>query len=96
MLQFVITGKDGTGPEALDLRMSVRPLHLDGVRKLKENNNYVVGGATLDKEGKMNGSIMIVQFENEEDLKQWMKNEPYITGDVWQHIDVKPFKVADV
>lgn len=96
MLQFVIIGKDGTDTEALDRRMLVRPVHLAGARKLKESNNYVVGGATLDKNGTMNGSIMIVQFENEEELKQWMDSEPYITENVWQKIEVKPFKVADI
>ncbi len=96
MLQFVIIAKDGTGPEALDRRMAVRPFHLAGARMLKENNNFVTGGATLDKEGKMNGSIMIVQFETEDDLKKYMENEPYIKESVWQEVEVKPFKVADV
>jgi uncharacterized protein YciI len=96
MLQFVIIAKDGTDADALDRRMAARPLHLEGSRKLKEANNFVVGGATLDKEGKMNGSVMIVQFETEEDLKNYMDNDPYITGNVWQKIEVKPFKVADV
>jgi len=44
----------------------------------------------------MTGSMMVVQFETEDDLMYWMKNEPYITGSVWQNIEVKPFKVADV
>ncbi len=95
-MQFVITAKDGTDPEALARRMAVRPFHLAGASKLKENNNFVIGGATLDKDGSMNGSIMIVQFENEEALKQYMNNEPYITENVWQQIEVQPFRVADV
>ncbi len=96
MLQFVVNAKDGTDPEALERRMAARSGHLDGARKLKETNNLVVAGATLDKEGKMTGSVMVVQFESEEGLKQWLDNDPYITGNVWQEIEVKPFKVADV
>jgi uncharacterized protein len=44
----------------------------------------------------MIGSMMVVQFETEDDLLYWMKNEPYITGNVWHSIEVKPFKVADI
>ena len=96
MLQFVIIAKDGKDSDAYERRMAVRSLHLAGAKKLKESNHYLMGGATLDDEGKMNGSIMVVQFETEEGLKQFMENEPYITGNVWQHIEVKPFRVADL
>ena len=96
MLQFVVIAEDGTDPEALDRRMAVRPDHLKGAKRLKEENHFILGGAMLDKEGKMNGSVMVVQFESEEGLKEWLNSEPYITGSVWQRIQVRPFKVADV
>ena len=96
MQQFVIIAKDGIDSEALERRMTARPFHLERARELKANNNFVIGGATLDKEGKMMGSVMIVQFENEEGLKQWLDNDPYVTGNVWKQIEVKPFKVAEV
>jgi len=50
----------------------------------------------LDDSCKMIGSTMVVQFKTEEGLKDWLKKEPYITGKVWEKIDVRPFKVADV
>lgn len=96
MLQFLIIARDGIDEAALDRRMAVRPVHLEGARKLKEAGNFILGGAMLDEEKRMNGSIMIVQFETEEKMKQWFDNEPYVTGNVWQQIEVKPFKVADV
>jgi len=96
MQQYVIIAHDGTDDEALDRRMSVRQLHLAGARKLKEQNNFVLGGAMLNEEGKMSGSIMIVQFETKEEFDHWYANEPYILGGVWKAIEVKPFKVADV
>jgi uncharacterized protein YciI len=76
--------------------MQSRPSHLEMARKLKANNNFVLGGAMLDAEGKMNGSMMVVQFETPEQLDAWMKEEPYIRGDVWRSIEVKPFRVANV
>jgi len=94
--QYLIIANDGKDDEALDKRKEVRPLHLAGAKKLKEKNNFVIGGAMLDDDGNMRGSIMIVQFETQDDFQNWYDNEPYITQGVWKTIEVKPFRVADV
>jgi len=96
MQQYIIYAWDGTDEQALERRMSVRPDHFGGARKLKANGNFVIGGAMLNDEGKMIGSTMVVQFETKEQLQQWLDTEPYITGKVWEKIDIRPFKVADV
>jgi uncharacterized protein YciI len=96
MQQYLIIARDGTDNKAFDRRMNVRPDHFSKARELKANGNFIIGGAILDDAGKMIGSMMVVQFETEDELKVWMRNEPYIDGDVWQHIEVEPFKVADV
>ena len=96
MPQYLVLAQDGTDAEASGRRMNARPLHLEGARQLKENNNFVIGGAILDDNGKMIGSMMVVQFDTEGELKAWMDREPYITGNVWQSIEVKPFRVAEV
>lgn len=96
MNQYLITAYDHTDEGAVDRRMAVRPHHLDKVKELKENGNYVVGGAMLNDEGKMIGSTMILQFETEEELDAWKRSDPYITQNIWETFDVKPFKVAQV
>jgi len=94
--QYLIIAQDGKDDGALNKRKEVRPLHLAGAKKLKENGNLVIGGAMLDDEKNMRGSIMIVQFETQEDFQKWYDNEPYITQGVWKSIEVKPFRVAEV
>ena len=96
MLQFVIIARDGIDVDATQRRLAVRPAHLDGARKLKATNNFIVGGAMLNEDGQMNGSVMLVQFDTEEEMKQWLENEPYVTGKVWETIEIRRFKVADV
>ena len=96
MNQYLVTAYDYVNEEALRHRMSVRPHHLDGARELKANGNYIVGGAILNDEGNMIGSVMIVQFETEEELQAWQQKEPYITQKVWETVDIKPFRVAGV
>jgi len=80
MKQYLIIAEDGKDDGALDRRKEVRPLHLAGAKKLKENGNFVIGGAMLDDDANMRGSIMIVQFESQDDFQKWYDNEPYITG----------------
>jgi uncharacterized protein YciI len=96
MKQYLVTAYDYTYEDSLQNRMNVRPHHLDGARELKEKGNFILGGAMLNDEGKMIGSVMVLQFETDEELEVWKKNEPYITQKVWETVDVKPFKVANV
>jgi uncharacterized protein len=96
MNQYLITAYDGTDENALDRRMSIRPFHLEGAKKLKENGNFIIGGAMLNDEGKMIGSTMILQFENPEELQTWIDSEPYVQQGVWVKFEVKPFRVANL
>ncbi len=96
MNQYLITAYDYADPDAFQRRMNVRPHHLDGAKDLKTNGNYVIGGAILNDEDKMIGSVMILQFETEEELKKWEQNEVYITQKIWETYDIKPFRVAGV
>jgi uncharacterized protein len=96
MNQYLITAFDGTNENALDHRINIRPYHLEGVKKMKETGNFIIGGAILNDDGKMIGSTMILQFEDSQELQNWMDSEPYIQEKVWEKFDVKPFRVANV
>ena len=96
MQQYLIIARDGTDAEATNRRMNARPDHFQLARVLKKNHNLIIGGAMLDDIGNMIGSMMVVQFENEDELKQWLEQEPYVNGKVWKEIEIKPFRVADV
>src|SRR5437867_215731 len=94
MKQYLITAYDYKDEGALQRRMDVRPHHLDKVRELKANGNYVVGGAILNDAGQMIGSSMVVQFDSDEALDAWKNSDPYTLQKVWETVDVKPFKQA--
>jgi uncharacterized protein YciI len=96
MKQYVITGYDYTDEGALERRMAVRPNHLSLNKGFKERGNYVMGGAILDDNGKMIGSVMVMQFETAEELEAWKREEPYINQKIWESVDVRPFRVATV
>lgn len=96
MNQYLITAYDGTTENALNHRMSIRPYHLEGVKKMKEMGNFIIGGAILNDDGNMIGSTMILQFEDPQELQNWIDSEPYIQQKVWDKFEVKPFRIANV
>lgn len=95
-MQFMIMAYDGTDEKALDRRLAVREEHIKGVEENVKAGRHLYGGAILDDEGKMVGSMMVVDYPSREELDQWLKDEPYVVGDVWREIDIKPFRVPPI
>ena len=96
MPQFLILANDYKDAEALQRRLSVREQHLQRVREEKLKGKFVIGGAKLDEAGQMKGSMLVVDLENEAAVREWINQDPYITGRVWDEIDIIPFRVAQV
>jgi len=96
MPQFIIIAEDDQDEHALERRMAARPSHLENAARLKAAQQFIIGGAMLNDQEKMTGSVMIMDFESEEELNKWLADEPYVNGNVWKKITVKRFKVANV
>ena len=91
-MQFIITAHDGEN--MLEKRMAVRPRHLEGMAKLGEH--IVCAGGLLDDEGKMKGSVLILDFENRAALDDYLKNEPYVAEHIWEKIEIETANVVIV
>jgi uncharacterized protein YciI len=95
-MQFLLIAFDGTDPGALERRMKVRPDHLEKIAVLKKKGNFLLGGAILDENEKMIGSMIVYEFPNRSALDESLRNEPYIIGGVWQKIDIRPYRLASI
>ena len=95
-MQFLLVAFDGSDPGALERRMKVRPEHLDKIAVLKKKGNFLLGGAILDDNQTMIGSMIIYEFPDRKALDESLKDEPYITGGVWQKIDIRPYRLAHI
>ena len=91
-MQFIVTAHDGEN--MLEKRMAVRPRHLEGMTKL--GNHIVCAGGLLDDEGKMKGSVLILDFEDRSALDEYLKNEPYVVEHVWEKVEVETMNVVIV
>jgi len=93
-MQFLVTAKDGTDDDAIERRKRVRPTHLEAIAPLVEEGHVLVGGAILNDDGDMIGSMLLVEFPDRSGVDAWLERDPYVTGDVWRDIDVRPFRAA--
>lgn len=89
-MQFIITAHDGAG--MLETRMKVRPRHLENLKAI--DGRILCAGGLLDEEGKMKGSVLIMEFENREMLDEYLKTEPYVVEGVWETVDVERMNVV--
>ena len=89
-MQYIIKAYDGEG--MLDKRMEIRPRHLEGIERIKEH--VICAGGLLDDEGKMKGSVLIMEYENRKHLDEYLANEPYVQENVWQKIEVERMNVV--
>ncbi len=89
-MQFIIKAYDGEG--MLDKRMAVRPRHLEGMKAL--GKQVICAGGLLDDEGRMKGSVLVMEFPDRDALNTYLENEPYVVEVVWQKIEVEVMNVG--
>lgn len=90
MEQFVVRAYDGEG--MLEKRLEVRPRHLESIKRIREH--VVCAGGLLDDEGKMKGSLLVMEFESRQELDDYLANEPYVQEHVWERIEVERMNVV--
>jgi uncharacterized protein YciI len=95
-MQFLLIGYDGTDEGAMERRLKVREAHLANIAMLKKSGECLMGGAILSDEGKMIGSVIVYDFPDRQTLDEKLKEEAYISGGVWEKVEIKPFRVAKI
>jgi len=93
-MQVMILALDG--PDSADRRAAARPAHVAGVRELARGGHLLDGGAVLDAEGRVVGSLLICEFPDAAAVDAYLKSEPYKTQGVWLDVQVRPVARVDV
>ena len=94
-MHFVVIANDYKDENALQRRLAVREQHLKYADEMFKAGKWLFASAWLDENEKMSGSVIFCDYENEDDLrKNWLDNEIYVTGKVWEEITVKKAKIA--
>jgi uncharacterized protein YciI len=93
-MQWLIIARDGIDDQAPARRRAARTAHLENAARLRAAGHLLVGGALTDEAGDMIGSAAVVQLATRVEFDQWLETDPYVTGGVWQDIEVLPYRVA--
>lgn len=97
-MQFLIIGKDGKDNKATERRLAVREAHLKLGDEMEKSGERWYGAVLLDDNDNMIGSMAVMDFPSEKELKEWLDREPYVKGGVWKSVEVikcnvkKPWK----
>ena len=89
-MQFIVKAYDGEG--MLEKRMAVRPRHLEGMKRL--GKHVLCAGGLLDDEGRMKGSVLVLEFDSRAELDGYLASEPYVTEKVWETVEVEIMNVV--
>lgn len=82
---FAIIGTDG--PRGAALRPSLRSAHLARLDALADEGRLVLAGPFGDG----SGSLVVMAASSLEEARAFAEGDPYVTGGVFQAIDVRPF-----
>ena len=89
-MKFVIRAIDGE--RKLEKRMEVRPLHFEGMDRMKKH--LVCAGGLLDDAGNLKGSLLVMDFQNRQELDEYLAHEIYVVEHVWEQISIDQMNVA--
>lgn len=82
---FAIIGTDG--PRGQALRPSLRAAHLARLDALEREGHLVLAGPFGDG----SGSLIVLAAESLDAARAFAEADPYVTGGVFQAIDIRPF-----
>jgi uncharacterized protein YciI len=91
-MTFLVLGYDGTDTDAPARRAAARPAHLATAKRLKAAGHFLDGGAILDDAGKMQGSMLLMEFPSRAELDAWLSADAYTVGAVWKDVTVRAFR----
>ncbi|MCD8514119.1 MAG: YciI family protein [Nitrincola sp.] len=85
-------------PNTLDIRLAVRPEHLERIKQLNNEGRLLLAGPhpSIDAEDPgeagFSGSLILAEFESLEAAKAWADADPFVKAGVYDKITVKPFR----
>jgi len=79
-MQYLVIAYDNEN--ALEKRLEVRDAHVEGAKKMMAEGKIINAGALIE-EDQMVGSTLYVDFENDDEINEWLENEPYVKNGVW-------------
>ena len=94
-MHFAIIARDDTASGTLQKRLDARDAHLELVHAMKAEGAIIDGGAILNENGDMIGSVVSCDFPDRAALDAYLHEEIYVHEGVWKDIEILPLKRVD-
>ncbi|SME97102.1 hypothetical protein SAMN02982989_0354 [Xaviernesmea oryzae] len=85
LFAFLCTDKPGH----LNVRMEIRPTHVEHLNKLNAEGTLKFAGPFLDDEGKPNGSLVVVEAADMAAARAIAEADPYYLAGLFEKVEVK-------
>ncbi|MCY6383301.1 YciI family protein [Hoeflea prorocentri] len=75
----------------LDLRLKVRPDHVNYLNGLNDNGILKMAGPFLDGNGDACGSLVIIEADDADAAQEIADADPYATAGLFASVDIRPY-----
>jgi uncharacterized protein YciI len=96
MKHFLVMAHDAHEPNTQAKRAAAREAHLAGIQELLGAGSFLFGGALLNDDDEIAGSVLVMRFPDRGTFDEWLANDPYMTTGVWGEVDVRPCRPAAI
>jgi len=86
-MYFVVMNTDKPG--ALATREATRPTHRVYLREHGRRLKLHHAGPTLGEDGKMNGTLLIVEADDIGEVRAFVRGDPYSKAGIFEKVDVR-------
>lgn len=94
VMLFSVIARDASDPEAPARRAAAREQHLAEIRPHAESGVLQLGGAFVDQDGVMRGSIMLLDLPDRAAVEAHLQADIYWRSGVWREFEISEFKRA--
>ena len=78
-------------PGSLQLRMDTRPDHLVFLETLNAKGALALAGPFLDSDGKPNGSLVVIDAEDQKSAELIAGQDPYAKAGLFASVEIRPW-----
>ncbi|MFV0431490.1 MAG: YciI family protein [Alphaproteobacteria bacterium] len=78
--------------DSLKIRMENREAHLAWLDSLKDR--VKLAGPSFNENGQMNGSMLVLDYEDRAELEAELKNDPYTKAGLFAKVQISGFKAV--
>ena len=78
-------------PSALQIRLNTRPDHVAFLERLNTQGTLKIAGPLLDDDGKPNGSLIIIEAEDNGAARAIADADPYARAGLFSSVEIRPY-----